>query len=746
MKLIFVILSVISLPALGQNFISGNVTAATNSVNVVGGNTQISATGNVNLNASTLHVKGNFTNAGNINGTNATMVYSGLSAQQSNGVYNILNLRVDNNSAAVTAGNAPSNKINILGTLSFGPVNNANLNTGTGGVVLISNAQTTARIADQTNGGSNTNNTITGTVTVERYISDLTTRRWHLLNPPVTGQTIFNSWQEGGLTGAEYTNYGTYVTNGVSAANGFDVLPHDAVAPAASIRAISAAGGFSTPANTTTVKPEDAAAWFLFIRSGRPSASYNSALTGPTVLRNTGNIRQNGTFGDAVAAGAGCAPARNPFSSPVNLLTATIPGNKIYVWDPGYGGTLGGYRLYDKSYDGINYRTFSSGGAFPSVMNNLQSGQAFYVPQSATPGSTAFKETDKTTSNNNILRLTNNSNINSSIIIRAKSMDTQGNYTERDVTAALFNDNYDNGLVYGEDIQKPGNFNENLSLFRGGQWIAIEKRMQPQANDTLFIQFWKTNTQPYRFEIEAEGLESNVQAFLVDNYLQTQTPINTAGISIYDFASNGANNDLNRFNIVFKPAAILPVSITNIKAYKHNNGANISWTVNNETAIASYDIEKSANGTSFTKLATVPATNNAATNTYTGFDANLVNGTNYYRVKSIGINGDVKHTAVVSIVNGKDEAITVNIYPNPVKGGAVNVNLTNLPKGRYSLTIFSNDGKQLAVKNISIHNTASISEVINLPAGTAKGVYQLKVINATEKNTNAIATQQILVD
>lgn len=704
------------------------------------GSTEIGAPGTLTFNTATLYASGNINNGGTISADNGTIVFSGKSAQQSSGVYTVLNMRVDNNTATVTANSAPSNKINIKGTLSFGAVSNATLNAGTGGIVILSNVTATARIADQTNGGVNSNNVINGSVTVERFISDLTTRRWHLLTAPVTGQTVYNSWQEGGNTGVAYTNYGTYITNGISATNGYDVLPSDVTNPSSSLRAVASNGTLVTPASTNATNLESYAAWFLFVRSGRPSATYTTALSGQTVLRSTGAIRQNTVFNDAVAAGTGCSPARNPFASPVNLLTATIPGNKIYVWDPGYGGSLGGYRLYDKAYTGTSYTTLSSGGAYPSTMNQLQSGQAFYVPQSGVAGNTAFKETDKTTTTNNILR-EQSTTVNGSIVIRLKSIDAANELTERDVTAAIFDDAYNNDLAYGEDVQKPGNFNENLSLFRGGQWISIEKRKQPVANDTLSVQLWKTTATPYKFEIEANELDGDTHAFLIDSYLGTQTALNAAGVSTYNFVSNGANADLNRFQIVFRAMGTLPVSITNIKAYKHNSGVNVEWNVSNETAIAGYDVEKSTDGNTFSKFATVTATNAATTHSYLGFDASPVSGANYYRVKSIGLNGAAKYTGVVKVIIGKDVASSVSVYPNPIKGNVVNVSLNELAKGAYTLTVYGNDGKQVAVKNVIISNTGTTNETIGLPSGTAKGIYQLKV---TGNNQN-IATQQLFV-
>ncbi|PVD49471.1 hypothetical protein DC498_24960, partial [Terrimonas sp.] len=90
------------------------------------------------------------------------------------------------------------------------------LTTG-GKLTLKSTATNTARVAPVTG-------TISGNVTVERYIP--ARRAWRLMNAPVGGtQTINQAWQEGVTTASPNPNpapgYGTYVTVG-SVANGFD--------------------------------------------------------------------------------------------------------------------------------------------------------------------------------------------------------------------------------------------------------------------------------------------------------------------------------------------------------------------------------------------------------------------------------------------------------------------------------------------------------------------------------------------
>jgi hypothetical protein len=51
--------------------------------------------------------------------------------------------------------------------------------------------------------------------------------------------------------------------------------------------------------------------------------------------------------------------------------------------------------------------------------------------------------------------------------------------------------------------------------------------------------------------------------------------------------------------------------------------------------------------------------------TYKWFDAQPLSPLNYYRVKSVGLNGETKQTRIVMLAFNKNSSIS--IYPNPVQ-------------------------------------------------------------------------------
>ena len=172
----------------------------------------------------------------------------------------------------------------------------------------------------------------------------------------------------------------------------------------------------------------------------------------------------------------------------------------------------------------------------------------------------------------------------------------------------------------------------------------------------------------------------------------------------------------------------LPVNILNVTAAQKNAGIEVNWNTASESNMDSYEVEESSNATTFTKAATVAA-KNGASNAYNWFDATVNNGDNYYRIKAIEKNGTVKYSNVVKVkIGGKNAEFTV--YPNPVKDGIINLQMSNVEKGVYTVKIFNNAGQEVANRRI-INNGGSATETITLDKGIAKGNYKMQITNGS---------------
>jgi hypothetical protein len=447
----------------------------------------------------------------------------------------------------------------------------------------------------------------------------------------------------------------------------------------------------------------------------------------------TGTVTMNSTAGTPrlSATASYYSLVGNPYASPISwsALTKTDLTGIYYAWDPTQG-TRGAY----VSHDG----TISSNPTSSAVSDVIQPGQAFFVQNasSVTAPALVFQEAHKTTGNTNVFRTqTNNALLSTQLMLTTNA----ANNHSQDGVAIVCNDNFSN-VVNDEDANKMTNPDENIAVERNNKLMSIEKRSMPTNNDIIQLKLWQLAHTNYTLRFIGSNFAGNPNAYLKDSYLNNETPIDLNGTTDYNFTttSDAATTAANRFTIVFRSNSSLPVNILNVTAAQKNAGIEVNWNTAAESNMESYEVEESANATTFTKAATVAAKNGAA-NTYTWFDATVTNGDNYYRIKAIEKNGTVKYSNVVKVkIGGKNAEFTV--YPNPVKDGIVSLQMSNVEKGVYTVKIYNNAGQEVANRRI-VSNGGSATETITLGKGTAKGNYKMQITNGTTTVTKSLIVE-----
>ena len=213
-----------------------------------------------------------------------------------------------------------------------------------------------------------------------------------------------------------------------------------------------------------------------------------------------------------------------------------------------------------------------------------------------------------------------------------------------------------------------------------------------------------------------------------------------ASLGNYFFPSTATSAGPAGSTFYFIPlaAAPVPVRFANFSANKRNDNALLNWAVENESAITDrYEIERSLNGTNFSKVATVQAKNNgSSTNTYDLTDLNLSTlrangGVIYYRIKQIDKDGVSVYTEIRSVrLDGKGIALAV--YPNPVKNNA-NISLDLVQDAEVIITVNDAAGKQVQHTQMQGFKGLNVKS-INMSA-LAAGSYMLKVQAGTDIKT-----------
>ena len=105
----------------------------------------------------------------------------------------------------------------------------------------------------------------------------------------------------------------------------------------------------------------------------------------------------------------------------------------------------------------------------------------------------------------------------------------------------------------------------------------------------------------------------------------------------------------------------LPVTLTKFSAQKLEEKINLSWTTTSEKNFDQFEVQKSSNAKSFETIANIKGKNAGI---YNYLDPAPWAGNNYYRLKSVDLDGTYAYSRTINIDFVGDKL--VKVFPNPV--------------------------------------------------------------------------------
>ena len=420
---------------------------------------------------------------------------------------------------------------------------------------LASSASGTASVA----AGNAAGGYITGKVSVERFIADAGHRAWHLLSGKVVSgtQTIYNAWQEGG--GTIVANKGTLITSNLyNGSNGFE-----ATSISSSILTHNQ-GGASGPswnynlANTNSTVLSSNQGYMLFVRGDRNYTASNGPSYNTTVLKTTGILNQGTLPAVTVSStGSGRTLVGNPYASPIDfesIYTTNHLDPNFYIWDPALSGTygVGGFRIVERNTNGSYEQTPSlSGGDANS--RYIHSGQAIFLKATGGNATVVFTESSKANTVSDVNPFMKPEGNDQQLITNLLVLNAGNMALPADGIRVRFAKSYSAGTA--DDILKIGNFGENISSYREGKKLIVERRPVISANDTIFLRITNMSANHYRFQVNTKDfVQTGIAAYLEDTYLGSKTILKlNDGINDIDFkvTADAASAGQDRFRIVF---------------------------------------------------------------------------------------------------------------------------------------------------------------------------------------------------
>ena len=568
-----------------------------------------------------------------------------------------------------------------------------------------------------------------GRFIVERYINtgaaDGHQKSWQFISTPAFGETVFDTWQERGST--TISGYGTWITDPSGKANGFD-----AVSPAPSMKHYITFSNSWTGIASTNVNLENANGYMIFIRGDRQANNTNAAAT-PTILRTRGKLYSAQFLPPAVAVPAQkFQSAGNPYASVIDFskINSSNIQSSYIAWDPTLGGSygFGGYQTISATtgYTAVPGGTFNYNST--TDYRYIQSGAAFFVfNYTSSEGYVSFTENCKADDNQHLV--TRQSQDENEILF-ANLLSKNG--TVLDGNAVSFSQKYSD-KIDGDDALKIAAAGENFALKRENTMLTVEAREEIKPADTIFYILKNLSKQDYHLVFVPQKLTSQLDAYLVDNYLKTDRLIRLSDTSVIDFSvtTDAASAKADRFYIVFRASAgPLAVSFISMNAFPKDGNVVINWKVECDNEVKNYVVEYSVDGLHFSDIGTVSPS--GFPKNYTLVHAQAKTGTGFYRIRINKINGDVEYQKVIKVIIPGFIA-GIYIYPNPIQFSFIALQFVKQPLGKYRFSLYNPLGQKMFSQEIVYKGESSLS--LKTMKSFSAGLYQLEIIKPGGERT-----------
>lgn len=235
---------------------------------------------------------------------------------------------------------------------------------------------------------------------------------------------------------------------------------------------------------------------------------------------------------------------------------------------------------------------------------------------------------------------------------------------------------------------------------------------------------------------EGEGFVEAIAIFEEDQLNQPQT--------VRVIATNECGTAIAEVTVRVvecEPGGPLPVTLTRFEGTSRSGKVELAWTTASEINNARFEIERSANGTDFTKVGEVKGNGTTtATIDYTFADSQAPAGTMYYRLRQVDFDNSSEYSKVISVrhalVGAGNVGAGMQVFPNPVNGNNVNIRFAQVPQGEVNVRLVDMAGRVLHTKTLGSDGILEIGAL-----GLKQGIYLLSVTNGGKTDTQRLIVQ-----
>jgi hypothetical protein len=166
-------------------------------------------------------------------------------------------------------------------------------------------------------------------------------------------------------------------------------------------------------------------------------------------------------------------------------------------------------------------------------------------------------------------------------------------------------------------------------------------------------------------------------------------------------------------------------SVSLLAQWENEKSVKVIWKILNDVKVAHYELERSYDGFTFEKLHIQTSKYYSNSGSYLYNDASLSANRPiiYYRLKSVMQDGSSSYSSIAKISRMFQGLQQITINPNPIKNGAVIVDLGELTEGEYEASVY--DMAARLMKEMKLNKTQGVQKYTLDVNGIPSGMYLL---------------------
>jgi hypothetical protein len=187
----------------------------------------------------------------------------------------------------------------------------------------------------------------------------------------------------------------------------------------------------------------------------------------------------------------------------------------------------------------------------------------------------------------------------------------------------------------------------------------------------------------------------------------------------------------------------LPVELSRFTAERQGAAARLRWATASERNNAQFEVESSADGQYFRRIATVPSRSTSGQGAaYEASDLNLnLYGvaTVFYRLRQVDRDSTVSFSPVRPVTAGGGVALRLQAYPNPFREG-ITVALEASAAGTASMVLRDALGRAVWQQTVMLSRGGNSYMLVG-PAALPPGVYSLTLTQGAQQRQFTVTHQ-----